>query len=92
MFPKNGWYIACTPDELAAMPSGRQICGEKIVFYYGHENEVLVVEDFCPPWSPAFTRLYRKRKHGMWLLRTGYGGRWRDRQHARRRVRGFPCN
>lgn len=32
MYPKNTWYVACTPDEIADKPLGRQICGEKIVF------------------------------------------------------------
>lgn len=29
MYPKNTWYVACTPDEIATKPLGRQICGEK---------------------------------------------------------------
>jgi vanillate O-demethylase monooxygenase subunit len=48
MFPKNTWYVACTPDEIATKPLGRQICGEKIVFYRGNEGKVAAVEDFCP--------------------------------------------
>ncbi|MFO6089737.1 hypothetical protein ACLBTQ_33885, partial [Pseudomonas aeruginosa] len=24
MFPKNAWYVACTPDELAGKPLGRR--------------------------------------------------------------------
>lgn len=48
MFPKNAWYVACTPDEIASKPLGRKICGEKIVFYRGSENKVMAVEDFCP--------------------------------------------
>ncbi len=48
MFPKNAWYVACTPDEIADKPLGRQICGEKIVFYRGAEGRVAALEDFCP--------------------------------------------
>ena len=30
--PENTWYVACTPDEIADKPLGRQICGEKSCF------------------------------------------------------------
>ena len=60
MFPKNAWYVACTPDEIDGKPLGRQICGEKIVFYRGKEGRVAAVEDFCPhrgaPLSLGFVR------------------------------------
>jgi vanillate O-demethylase monooxygenase subunit len=48
MFPKNAWYVACTPDEIAAKPLGRTVCNEKIVFYRGDGGRVAAVEDFCP--------------------------------------------
>jgi len=48
MFPKNTWYVACTPDEIDAKPLGRTICGERIVFYRGSEGQVAALEDFCP--------------------------------------------
>jgi vanillate O-demethylase monooxygenase subunit len=48
MFPKNTWYVACMPEEIDGKPLGRQICGEKIVFFRGPENKVAAVEDFCP--------------------------------------------
>jgi vanillate monooxygenase len=48
MFPKNTWYVACTPDEIDVKPLGRQICGEKMVFYRGAEGRVAALEDFCP--------------------------------------------
>ena len=28
MFPKNAWYVACTPDEIDDKPLGRTICNE----------------------------------------------------------------
>jgi vanillate O-demethylase monooxygenase subunit len=48
MFPKNAWYVACTPDEIEAKPLGRRICNEAIVFYRGPEGQVAALEDFCP--------------------------------------------
>lgn len=48
MFPKNTWYVACTPNEIDEKPLGRKICGERIAFYRGEENRVAAVEDFCP--------------------------------------------
>jgi vanillate O-demethylase monooxygenase subunit len=48
MFPRNTWYVACTPDEIDAKPLGRQICGELIVFYRGADGQVAALEDFCP--------------------------------------------
>ncbi len=48
MFPKNAWYVACTPDEIDDGPLGRQICGERIVFFRGPESQVAAVEDWCP--------------------------------------------
>jgi vanillate O-demethylase monooxygenase subunit len=48
MYPKNTWYVACTPDEIENKPLGRQICGEKMVFYRGSGDKVAAVEDFCP--------------------------------------------
>jgi len=48
MFPKNTWYVACTPDEIDAKPLGRKICNERIVFYRGEQGRVAALEDFCP--------------------------------------------
>jgi vanillate O-demethylase monooxygenase subunit len=48
MFPKNAWYVACTPDEIDAKPLGRTICNERIVFYRGEQGRAAAVEDFCP--------------------------------------------
>ena len=48
MFPKNAWYVACTPDEIADKPLGRRICGEPIVFYRGPGGAPAALEDFCP--------------------------------------------
>ncbi len=48
MFPKNTWYVACTPDEFADKPLARKICGKNIVFYRDGEGQVVALEDFCP--------------------------------------------
>ena len=48
MFPKNAWYVACTPNEIDDKPLGRTICNESIVFYRGPEGAVAALEDFCP--------------------------------------------
>ena len=48
MFPKNTWYVACTPNEINDKPLGRKICGESIVFYRGEAGRVTALEDFCP--------------------------------------------
>jgi vanillate O-demethylase monooxygenase subunit len=48
MFPKNAWYVACTPNEIDDKPLGRRICGEPIVFFRGADNQVAALEDFCP--------------------------------------------
>lgn len=55
MFPKNTWYVACTPDEIENKPLGRKICGENIAFYRGLENAVCAVEDFCPHRGAALS-------------------------------------
>jgi vanillate O-demethylase monooxygenase subunit len=47
-FPKNTWYVACTPDEIDAKPLGRKICGESIVFYRDENGQAVALEDFCP--------------------------------------------
>lgn len=38
MFPKNAWYVACTPDEIDGKPLGRMICNERMVIYRGPAN------------------------------------------------------
>ena len=47
-WPRNAWYVACTPDEVDGKPLGRQICGERMVFFRGIDRTVAAVEDFCP--------------------------------------------
>jgi phenylpropionate dioxygenase-like ring-hydroxylating dioxygenase large terminal subunit len=47
MYPKNTWYVACTPDEIAKNPGPADL-RRKMVFYRGHEGAVVAVEDFCP--------------------------------------------
>ncbi|KUM44462.1 aromatic ring-hydroxylating dioxygenase subunit alpha [Pseudomonas sp. EpS/L25] len=60
MYPKNAWYVACTPDEVQDKPLGRQICGEPLVFCRDANGQVVALEDFCPhrgaPLSLGFVR------------------------------------
>ncbi len=92
MYPKNTWYVACTPDEIDGKPLGRTICGEKIVFYRGPDNKVAAVEDFCPhrgaPLSLGFLRdgALVCGYHG---LEMGCDGKVISMPGQR--VRGFPC-
>ena len=48
MFPKNAWYVACTPDEIDDKPLGRRVCGDALVLYRGPEGRAAALEDFCP--------------------------------------------
>jgi len=55
MFPKNAWYVACTPDEIEGKPLGRMVCGQPIVFYRGPQGQVAALEDFCPHRGAALS-------------------------------------
>ncbi len=48
MFPKDAWYVACTPDEIDEKPLGRRICNESMVFFRGPEGRIAALKDFCP--------------------------------------------
>lgn len=92
MFPKNAWYVACTPDEIADKPLGRQVCGEKMVFYRGPEGRVAALEDFCPhrgaPLSLGFVE-DGKLICGYHGLAMGCEGH--TESMPGQRVRGFPA-
>ncbi len=47
-FPRNAWYVACTPDEFSEKPLGRQVCGERMVFFRAANGEAAALEDWCP--------------------------------------------
>lgn len=48
MFLKNVWYVVCMLDELVGdMLFGCCICDEVIVFFWGVDGVVVVLEDFC---------------------------------------------
>ena len=59
-WPVNQWYVACTPDEIAEKPLGRQVCGHRMVFFRDAEGTLAALEDFCPhrgaPLSLGFVR------------------------------------
>ncbi len=48
MFLKNAWYVACMPHEIDDKPLGRQVCGERIVFFRGPGGKATALEDWCP--------------------------------------------
>ncbi|WNW12691.1 aromatic ring-hydroxylating dioxygenase subunit alpha [Pseudomonas sp. DTU_2021_1001937_2_SI_NGA_ILE_001] len=93
MYPKNTWYVACTPDEIASKPLGRQICGEKMVFYRGLDDQVVAVEDFCPHRGAPLSLGYVENGqlvcgyHGLTM-----GADGKTVSMPGQRVRGFPCN
>ena len=92
MFPKNTWYVACTPDEIDEKPLGRKICGESIVFYRGAQGQVAALDDFCPhrgaPLSLG-TVLEGKLVCGYHGLEMGCDGK--TIAMPGQRVRGFPA-
>ncbi len=49
MFVMNAWYVACTVEELKShQPLGRTICGRRMAFFRGVNDQLACVEDFCP--------------------------------------------
>lgn len=93
MYPQNAWYVACTPDELQDKPLGRQICGERMVFYRAHEGRVAAVEDFCPHRGAPLSLGYVENGNlvcGYHGLVMGCDGK--TVEMPGQRVRGFPCN
>jgi vanillate monooxygenase len=92
MFPKNTWYVACTPGEIDEKPLGRTICNERIVFYRGEENRVAAVEDYCPHRGAPLSLGYvceGKLVCGYHGLEMGCDGR--AVAMPGQRVRGFPA-
>ncbi|SDK79578.1 aromatic ring-hydroxylating oxygenase subunit alpha [Pseudomonas indica] len=92
MFPKNAWYVACTPDEIDAKPLGRTICGESMVFYRGAENRAVALEDFCPHRGAPLSLGYVEDG----LLVCGYHGLamgcdGKTAAMPNQRVQHFPC-
>ncbi|MDB5932612.1 MAG: Rieske (2Fe-2S) domain protein, partial [Polaromonas sp.] len=92
MFPKNTWYVACTAQDIADKPLGRQICGERMVFYRAEAGRVAALEDFCPhrgaPLSLGFVREGRLvcGYHGLEM-----GCEGKTIAMPGQRVRGFPA-
>ena len=92
MFPKNAWYVACTPDEIDEKPLGRMICGEKIVFYRGDDGQAAALEDFCPHRGAALSLGYVSEGR----LTCGYHGlvmgcNGKTHSMPGQRVGGFPA-
>jgi len=54
-WPKNAWYVAAMPDEILDKPLGRQICGERLVFFRTADGRVSALDDFCPHRGAALS-------------------------------------
>jgi vanillate monooxygenase len=93
MFPKNAWYVACTPDEIDDKPLGRMICGENIVLYRGPEGRVAALDNWCPHRGAALSLgrvVEGKLVCGYHGLEMGCDGK--TIAMPGQRVRGFPAN
>jgi len=92
MFPKNAWYVACTPDEIADKPLGRTICGQPVALYWGAEGRVAALEDFCPHRGAALSLgavVDGNLMCGYHGLVMGCDGK--AVSMPKQRVGGFPC-
>lgn len=92
MFPKNAWYVACTPNEIDDKPLGRKVCNEQIVFYRGPDGVVAALEDFCPHRGAPLSLgrvVEGKLVCGYHGLEMGCDGK--TIAMPGQRVRGFPC-
>jgi vanillate O-demethylase monooxygenase subunit len=54
-WPRDAWYVACTPDEISGRPLGRQICGQRMVFFRNDAGKVAALDDFCPHRGAALS-------------------------------------
>jgi len=90
-WPRNAWYVACTPDEIDGKPLGRKICGEQMVLFRGQDGRPAAMDDFCPhrgaPLSLGFMR-EGNLVCGYHGLAMGCSGRAVDMPGQR--VKGFP--
>ncbi|GAB3103967.1 aromatic ring-hydroxylating dioxygenase subunit alpha [Aestuariicella hydrocarbonica] len=92
MFPKNCWYVACTPDELEEKPLGRRICNESMVFYRDGEGQVAALEDFCPHRGAPLSLGFMEDGNlvcGYHGLKMGSDGK--TVSMPGQRVQNFPC-
>src|SRR5690606_33044759 len=92
LWPKQQWYVACTSDEVTDRPLGRQICGERMVFYRGVDQAPVALEDFCPHRGAPLSLGYVENG----TLVCGYHGlamgcEGKAESMPGQRVRGFPA-
>jgi len=92
MFPRNAWYVACTPDEIDGRPLGRTVCNQSLVFFRGPEGQAVALEDFCPHRGAPLSlgRVVEGRLvcgyHGLQVACSG-----RAESMPGQRVRSFPA-
>ena len=55
MYPVNTWYVAGMPADIQDKPLGRQICGQRMVFFRGPDGAAAALEDFCPHRGAALS-------------------------------------
>ncbi len=91
MFPRNHWYVACTPAEIDDKPLGRRVCNQPMVLYRGAQGQAVALEDWCPhrgaPLSLG-TVVEGKLVCGYHGLEMGCDGK--TIAMPGQRVRGFP--
>jgi vanillate O-demethylase monooxygenase subunit len=84
MFPKNAWYVACTPDEIEGQAAGPPDLRREDRVLPRQGGQGRRGRGFLPaPRRPAVARLRARRQPGVRLPRPGNGLRRQDRQHAR---------
>ncbi len=91
MFPRNAWYVACTPSEIDEKPLGRTVCGERMVFFRGPDGRAVALEDWCPHRGAPLSLgrvVEGKLVCGYHGLEMGCDGR--TVAMPGQRVRGFP--
>src|SRR5512139_2327461 len=91
MYPKNAWYVACTPQEIDDKPLGRTICNERVVLFRGPQGAVAALDDWCPHRGAPLSlgRVVEGRLVGGYHgLEMGCDGR--TTSMPGQRVRGFP--
>ena len=92
MYPKNTWYVACTPDEIVDKPLARKICGQNVVFYRDGSDKVIGLEDFCPHRGAPLSLGYLENGklvcgyHGLTM-----GSDGKTDSMPLQNVKSFPC-
>lgn len=97
LWPKQVWYVAATSEEVQEKPFGRQICGQRLVFFRNSKGKIGALEDFCPHRGAALSLGCVEGDHlvcGYHGLAVGCSGKVesmpKQRIDAFPKVRSFP--